>query len=519
MSLSFNIAGPCIPGQHYMLPPQARLGRVMKLIDQRKYFTLHAGRQTGKTTSLRWIEGELNRRGTHRAVWVDLEMAREETDLAKAVGVILENITCAFARKHPDLQQPSEEHRADLLAVPQTAVRRYLGDLAALDPLPLVVLFDEADGLVGQPMVSFLTQLRQGYIEREDSPFPSSVALVGQRQVRDYALTKNDRHTVSWLGTTSPFNITAEAATLALFTEVEVGELLLQHTTATGQVFEPGAVQRIAYLAQGHPWLTNALADQIVTWDVEDRAVPITAAHVDAAKETIILERRTHIDSLVSKLREPRVRGILDAMLTGNQTRGDVLDDDFAYVLGLGLVRRHEGQFQIANPIYREIIPRALTDVRQGQIPNEPAWYVRADGSLDLPKLMLDWQIFWREDGHLAASGFSYQEAGPHLMLMAFLQRIINGGGQILREYGLGRGALDLVITWKSARYVIEVKLRRDKRTEERALQQVSRYLDQLGLSEGWLVLFDLRKTSSWAEKLTLREVSHGGKIIHVVGC
>ncbi|WP_437292012.1 hypothetical protein [Sorangium sp. So ce406] len=54
MSLSFNTAGPCIPGEHYMLPPERRLGRVLRLIEDRKYFTLHAGRQTGKTTSARW---------------------------------------------------------------------------------------------------------------------------------------------------------------------------------------------------------------------------------------------------------------------------------------------------------------------------------------------------------------------------------------------------------------------------------------------------------------------------------
>jgi hypothetical protein len=69
-------------------------------------------------------------------------------------------------------------------------------------------------------------------------------------------------------------------------------------------------VRRIWALAQGHPWLTSALADQIVNRDVEDRGVPITALHVDSARETIILERRSHIDSLVARLREPRVRPI-----------------------------------------------------------------------------------------------------------------------------------------------------------------------------------------------------------------
>ena len=206
-------------------------------------------------------------------------------------------------------------------------------------------------------------------------------------------------------------------------------------------------------------------------------------------------------------------------MLAGELTDEDVLDDDFAYVVGLGLVRWRGGKWVSANQIYQEVIPRALTHMIQGQIANESAWYVAADGSLDMAKLMADWQIFWREDGHLAAEGFRYREAGPHLMLMAFLQRIINGGGRIEREYGLGRGALDLVIEWRDQRYAIEVKLRRDTTTEERALDQVTRYLDQLGLDEGWLVMFDLRATKDWDERLTTRALEHRGKRVHIIGC
>jgi hypothetical protein len=136
-----------------------------------------------------------------------------------------------------------------------------------------------------------------------------------------------------------------------------------------------------------------------------------------------------------------------------------------------------------------------------------------------MPKLMAAWQIFWREDGHLAAEGFSYRESGPHLMLMAFLQRVVNGGGRIEREYGLGRGALDLLIEWHGARHAIEVKLRRNTTTEERALSQTAAYLDKLGLDEGWLLMFDLRNTVSWEERLTTRTVEVAGKRVHVVGC
>jgi AAA-like domain len=517
--LSFNTTGPCIPGEHYMLPPERRLGRVLRLIEDRKYGTLHAGRQTGKTTSLMWLEQHLNASGRWRAVWVDLETAREQPDPAAALSIVLKMIDRALRLRHAELARPDAQEIEAALRDPEAALLDYLARLSALDDRPLVLLLDEVDGLVGPAMVSFLTQLRHGYIERSQAPFPSSVVLVGQRQVRDYIVGVEGRTALSWLGTTSPFNITAEATTLGPFTEAEVEELLGQHTAATGQRFEPEAAHRIWELGQGHPWLTSALAGQIVGQDVEDRSIAVTARHVESAKETIILERRSHIDSLVARLREPRVRRILEPMLAGTSLPADLLDDDVSYVLGLGLVRVGRGELQIANPIYREVVPRALTWTQQISMHQPTEWYVRPDGALDVPKLMTAWQAFWRKDGHLAAEGFGYREAGPHLMLMAFLQRIVNGGGRVEREYGLGRGALDLMIFWQGARYAIEVKIRRDSETEADALDQVARYVDHAGVGEGWLVLFDLRKEVAWADKLFVREVEHEGAKIRIVGC
>ncbi len=519
MRPAFNTAGPCFPDEHYMVPPERRLGPALELIEEGKFFTFTGGRQTGKTTSLLWLVQHLDGRGHLRAIWVDLQTAREKPSPAEAFPVVLEAIAGAAELQLPDVLRPSEAQVRRWLETPDTAVRNMLRALAAATPVPLVVLFDEVDGLVGAAMVSFLTQLRDGYIARKNKPFPRSIALVGMRHVRDYVISADERKTLTWLGTTSPFNITAAGLTLAVFTRADVDDLLDQHTRATGQVFQPDARDRLFDLSEGHPWLTNAIADQIVARDARDRSTPITAAHVEAAKDTIILERRTHIDSLIARLRDPRVRKILDPMIAGQRLPAGVLDDDFAYVVGLGLIRNIGGEWRIANGVYREVIPRALSYMQQLGIHESPGRFVGANGSLDMPKLMAEWQRFWRIDGHLAAEGFDYRESGPHLMLMAFLQRILNGGGRIAREYGIGRRALDLLIEWKGERHAIDVKLRRDTETRQDALEQVGRYLDGLGLTEGWLVLFDLRSTKPWPERIWNEDVTAGGKTIHIVGC
>lgn len=514
MRPEFNIAGPCDPTKHYMLPPERRLGEILELIRDHKYFTVTGGWQIGKTTCAQWLQDHLNATGQWRALWVDLETAREQPDLAKAFRTIVGKLLEVCGRVHPDVPRPEIE---PLLKDPARALVGALSQLAERSDKPWVIFFDEADCLVGETTVSFLTQLREGYLARSHAPFPVSIALVGRRQVRDFMLRTEDRHAITWLGTSSPFNVNAEALTLSMFTAADVEELLLQHTEKTGQRFEPDAIALVYELSQGHPWLTNAMADQVVRKDLKDRNLPVTAAHIEAAKETIILERRSHIDSLISRLREDRVRRVLDPMLAGLRPENDMLDDDLAYVIGLGLVRKFRGMIEIANPIYREVLPRALTYAQQVTIPNQPAKYVQTDGSLDMGKLMTDWQKFWREDGHLAAEGFGYRESGPHLMLMAFLQRIVNGGGDIQREYGLGRRALDLVVHWQSTRHAIELKIRRGPRTEADALEQISGYLDSIGLSEGWLVMFDLRKIR-WEKKLYQREVEFQGKRIRIVG-
>ncbi len=63
MAKRFNIAGPCRPGKHYMLPPEARVTEIPPLIEEEGYFVVHAPRQTGKTTSLRNLARSLTAEG------------------------------------------------------------------------------------------------------------------------------------------------------------------------------------------------------------------------------------------------------------------------------------------------------------------------------------------------------------------------------------------------------------------------------------------------------------------------
>jgi hypothetical protein len=320
------------------------------------------------------------------------------------------------------------------------------------------------------------------------------------------------------LTTASPFNIKDASLTLRNFTQAEIGALYQQHTAETGQIFQPEAVARVFALTGGQPWLVNALAREITEVSVLDRQQAITPAHVDVAKEELILRRDTHLDSLAEKLHEARVRRIIEPILVGAQQTMDVMNDDLVYVRDLGLIIDRPS-IRIANQIYQEVIPRTLTYVMQAFMVQEAAWYQRSDGSLDMILLLAAFQEFFAENSEAWLGRFDYQEAGPHLLLMAFLQRVINGGGRIHREFAVGSGRADLLVEYGGRRDVLELKIFHGPRSESDGIEQLSRYLERLGESEGYLILFDRRKNISWDEKIRIAEVEGPGqRRIHIFG-
>jgi hypothetical protein len=257
-----------------------------------------------------------------------------------------------------------------------------------------------------------------------------------------------------------------------------------------------------------------------------DRSRPIDAAMIREAKEALILRRVTHLDQLAHKLREPRVRRVIEPMLRGDEIETTATLDDIRYAVDLGLVAHTAAGPQIANPIYREVIPRELTVIAQLNLESQqnPAWYVRRDGRLDLPKLLAAFQQFFREHSDAWLEGFNYREAGPQLLMQAFLQRIVNGGGRVDREYGLGRRRTDLLVVWNHPagvqRAVIELKLLRGslKATIQEGLAQTWEYADRCGAEEAHLVIFDRRPGRTWDERIWQRSESHESLPITVWG-
>jgi type II secretory pathway predicted ATPase ExeA len=431
---------------------------------------------------------QLTAAGRYAAALVSMEVGAAFNDNPGAAELAILSAWRMWADRLPEELRPPvwpEAPEGQRLAV---ALMAWVQSLSR----PLVLFLDEIDALQDATLISVLRQLRSGYPNRPQA-FPWALAIIGLRDVRDYKVASGGS---ARLHTASPFNIKTESLTLRPFTAAEVAELYAQHTADTGQRFTPDALRLAFDLTQGQPWLVNALARQAVQVVVPDRAQPVDAAAIGQAKELLIQRQDTHLDSLAERLREARVRHVIEPLLAGGSLN-DVPADDRQFVLDLGLVRRDPaGGLVIANPIYREVIPRVLASGPQDSLPHiRPTW-LRPDGSLDPEKLLEAFLVFWRQHGQPLLGSAPYHEIAPHLVLMAFLHRVVNGGGTLEREYAIGSGRMDLCLRYGNVTLGIELKVWREGEGDPlgEGLAQLDAYLAGLGQETGWLVIFDRRR-------------------------
>lgn len=514
MTRFFNTAGPCDPARHYMVPSETRLPEARPLIERLEYFVVHAPRQTGKTTTLRALARALTAEGEVAALHLSCEAAEvAEDDFELAQRALLDEIrACAGADLPEELWPPDPWPDASSAMLLDVALRAW----AEACPRRLVLFLDEIDALRGNSLRSVLRQLRSGFAHRP-ARYPASVVLCGLRDVRDYKAAAGGD--ASRLGTSSPFNVKVASLRLGDFDEEEVHALLGQHQDETGQVIEEAARSRLFECTAGQPWLVNALARGAIEGSGVAGDQPITAALVDEAKERLILARETHLDSLAAKLREPRVRRILEPLLAGTLMGGeDSFSEDLDYTRDLGLVAQGR-QVRVANPIYREVIARVLSEAAESSVTVEARDFVTAEGSLDMRRLLEGFAAFWCEHGEVLTGRMPYPEAAPQLVLMAYLQRVVNGGGYVDREYGVGRGRIDLCIRWPWTgadarrawqREGLELKVWREGKADplEQGLEQLDAYLERLGLEVGTLVVFDARPQAPPTPKRTRLEAA-----------
>jgi hypothetical protein len=511
----FNTTGPCNPADHYMLPPEERLvgAQLHRYIRDKLYWVLHAPRQTGKTTFLKSWMREINSGDEALACYVSIEDCQGVADVDASMRTMYQAIQ--YFAEFFEVPVPQIDEK-DIKSLLQTTLKKWAEIVA---PRPLIVLFDEVDVLQGEPLISFLRQLRGGFAGRGVGKFPVSIALVGMRDLKDYITTEKGGVPVN---PGSPFNIKADSAFLGNFSKDDIGRLFAQRTAETGQRITAEALEYVYEQTRGQPWIVNTLFQRATMRILDEESTEtVTVEHIREAREQMILARETHLDALAYRLEDPQIRSVMESLITGEPDTRLAEGEAFRICLDLGLVVLERGTPQVANPIYREVLARQMTYSTQLAIP-EPEWkWAKSDGALDMDALLQEFQEFWRNNSETWEEMSGYTEAFPHLLLMAFLQRVTNGEGRIEREYAAGRGRMDLAVEYKGAWNIIEIKLLRKNKTFEKVREEGSRqilqYRERIDPSAPcYLVIFDRRPDKpDWAERLIWEQ----DRSVTVVGC
>jgi hypothetical protein len=564
----FNTLGVCNPQEHYMLPAVPRLPGIGSMIDSGDYFIINAPRQSGKTTCLTELTTLINSEGKYYALNCSFSSISDtnEDDMAmsRVIDCIDAGLRSSSVPKLRDLACSFIEE--PYMKCTCTKVQAMLFDICRSLDRKLVVFFDEADCLNEAHLRTFLLQIRSGHDRRfahSQTGFPRSLALVGMSNIRYYLTTVWPEE---WAyGIASNFNIVVNSISPANFSMEEIWSLYGQHTVETGQIFEPDAVERAWYWTEGQPWMVNAIADDVVVNQFKnDHSKVITAKEIDVAVRDLILRNDTHLDYLSERLKETRVRRVMERIIVGaNIFPDNVSSNDERYAIDLGILRVDSAtgeRYKPANPVYSELIARTLSrDIRKS-LPRDLASRWMDGTGIDMDGLLKDFQIFWRNSSKALTElnvvktfvkdsvnsvleeyrikdvdenliNFKYidktrydivrlsKDAFAHLAFFAFLQRAMNDSVGIMKiEYGLNNSKLVICVCYKGISYPLELKIKGVK-SQENNCSHLSGYIDRCGSKVGWLIVFDNNFMKSWDSKLFWNTIVYEGKTIHEVGC
>lgn len=479
----FNTFGPVDPTIHYHVNRIEVKADLRQRIENGRYMTFTAARQTGKTTLFREVIAELELNGEYFGILLDFQAL---SDLPE--GYFYEELGKLLERKRklsqPDVPAISElRHQADFVQWLRTTAQT-LGKKCLL-------IIDEFDAVSTKIIKPILAQLRSVYLERQQGEELDgdlhSVILVGVRNLPSLLE-----------GTQSPFNI-ADQFTVPYFSPDEVTDLLLQHTAETGQTFAPEVITTIINQSEGQPFLVNRLAQMLTRELVPQPTQPILPQHISLALARLVNENNAHFASITSKAIP--YRQVLLPMLFYNRMQTNLREPITAELLMFGVLRTVENEAglwiaRIANPIYRKVLILTFAPPMVETPDLRPVRYQQlVNGYLHFDELLDQFKGFMTEHGvRLLRSDKTNRplEISGQYLLLSYLSAIFTGiEGYVAIESVNSAGEMDIVAFYRGQRFIIESKIWYGEARYTQGKEQLVRYLQAAGLSKGYMVIFD----------------------------
>ncbi|UCH92585.1 MAG: AAA-like domain-containing protein [Candidatus Aminicenantes bacterium] len=460
------------------------------MIDKGRYFSIFAPRQSGKTTFFKETCRQLQNDPTYVAIilsfqhYQDLDKTQFYAMIERSLYTQLKNrLKQVGCEKLEEVNRFLDNHHL----TNHISFILLFEELNRIIQLKKIVIFiDEFDGIPLKELKNFLTSLRELYQQYKGVKQKAlySVGLVGIRNITKLVV-----------GGVSPFNI-ADQVDLPPFSLKNVRDLYAQYTEETNQPFTGEAVRKVYQETAGQPWLVNRLG-AILTLDIKPGTIePIDEQDVEKAVQILLKERNDHFDNLYEKAKiykETFVGIVFD------HVEYDPDDEDQSWLEQYGLVKNIDGYAVVGNNIYKSRYIKTFFKEARAYDDLSLKAYELPGNRLDMKRILLNFARYISQIGVKAfyAEEKPYEKTGQFL-LTAWLYQFVKGGeGDVRDEVLSGLGRMDVLLTYKKRKYIIEIKVNRyddiNEILEEGITQLSGKYLATEAADEGYLVVFDTR--------------------------
>ncbi|MDR2422843.1 MAG: ATP-binding protein [Deltaproteobacteria bacterium] len=535
----FNVDNHYDPAVYYAVPARERLPQIYRLIEENKFFVVYAPKDYGKTCLAREAVEELRRDGQIYAWRYSLgggwrgDQDRTMTNLALRLHRFLlrQILAKTIASRGFNLGALTPERERVLLTVlgaprevvdpppfePKTAFLTALRLTCRLMDKKRVIFFDDVEALPEPALTSFLSQLREGYLARDQFPFLDSMALIGQRNL----MADRDRLFPNRGPGEDPLDFLAESLPLPGFTVDEIAALYGQSEAEKGQIFDPSAHREAYNWSEGHPWLVNALARVVLDRQPNPNGEPlkVTKLSVQDAGMHLANRRNRNVYQALKAMREPPFKRVLRAIIGGLNLEEATEPDDARLALESGLVKWEKtNRLRLANRVYRQAIVRKLTqDFQRSLEPGATDDFIKP-GPPDPSAILLSFQSYMRQKGDQARHLVNFCEFDPFLILIGYLTRYLPRCGIRLNFLSSSQRA-GIDILYGPLVYHIVMKLNVNPRHLDIAARYLAKLVKLKSGREGWLVAFDPDRSKPFSQKTGWETVLKDGVNVHVVYC
>lgn len=488
----FNTSGPCDPEKHYTVMREGLVAQGEVLVEQGRYFTIFAPRQSGKTTYLQLLLRQLQKHG-YLPIWISFEGLKTLTR-PRFYQALTERLQQEFALYDIKGLDKIED---------QFGLELYLKQ-ASSQPRPIVIFIDEFEDIPTEVLNELMHIFRSLYHKRQFHKL-HSLGLVGVSTVAELVLSS-----------ASPFNVVDELR-IPYFTLHEVQDLIGQYVRETGQSFDADVVHAIYENSVGQPGLVCALCQYLVTVVVTNRNEPVTIEAFYRTLNHFLTERfDKNISNIVQKAREKR-EFMLRVLFGDSAIPFSVNEPNIAWLFANGVIGNVNGYVDVIVPLYSKALITAFRPLINGEAQHYVsaydtfADYVNENG-LNLGAIIEKYREYIHRRGFQAFDTEHLKEGAWHYSLDNFINFFVERlGGMTFVEVPSGRGRADILIVQQGRKYLIETKVFSDQYLFQQGKQQLADYLTSEGLSEGYYVVFSNKHSKD--DQLTFEEMINGKQI------